>query len=272
MATRILVSVILVPLFLAVLLVWPPVILTIMVAGIAAIGAFELLRATGLLEKKSLLVCTAVAAAVIPVCYWQGVEGWGVRAVAVCLLCALFATAVLTYGRDGAVSAESVLICLFGGLLIPSFLSALIQLRMMDEGQFLVMLPVVAAFLTDTGAYFVGMLLGKRRGVTLVSPNKSVEGFAGGLAAGVLFMLIYGIILVTAFDLQVNMFRLALYGLVGSVVTILGDLSFSLVKRQFSVKDYGSLLPGHGGMLDRFDSMIFAAPTMWVLVVLFPAL
>lgn len=272
MVTRIVVALLFVPLLLAVLLVWPPIFITIMVAGIAAIGSWELLRATGMGERKSMVVFTAIAAAAIPVCYWQGVENWGVRLVSIMLVCALFLTAIRAYGKEGAVGAESILICLFGGVLIPSFLSALIQLRMLKNGECLVMLPVVVAFLTDIGAYFAGVFLGKHRGVTLVSPNKSAEGFAGGLASGVVFMLIYALILRNAVGLEVQMPTMAIYGLVGSLVTMLGDLSFSLIKRQFGIKDYGSLLPGHGGMLDRFDSMIFAAPTMWVLVTLFPVL
>ena len=117
----------------------------------------------------------------------------------------------------------------------------------------------------------MGVLLGKHKGVTKVSPNKSAEGFVGGMLAGVLFMMAYGLVLRHAFELDVNMARLALYGFVGSVVTMLGDLSFSLIKRQHGVKDYGSLTPGHGGMMDRFDSTVFAAPAILFLVQCFPA-
>ena len=93
----------------------------------------------------------------------------------------------------------------------------------------------------------------------------------GGLVSGVVFMVGYGLVLTHAFHLQVSLPRLAIYGLVGALVTMLGDLAFSLIKRQFGIKDYAKLIPGHGGMLDRFDSMSFAAPTMWVLVTLLPA-
>lgn len=272
MLTRIVVSLVLAPLFLAVLLVCPVVVPTVMVSGIVALASCELLRATGAAKRGHMYVFVAVSAALVPLCYWQGVESWGVKLVLMALLCVLFLTAVLTYGRENAVTAEDVLFCLFGGVLYPVMMSALIQLRMMDKGQFLVMLPIVVAFLTDIGAYFVGMFLGRHRGVTMVSPNKSAEGFVGGLVSGVVFMLIYALIMKHGFGLAVHMPRMALYGLVGSLVTMLGDLSFSLIKRQFGVKDYGSLLPGHGGMLDRFDSMSFAAPTLWVLVTLFPAL
>lgn len=272
MLTRIVVSLVLAPLFLAVLLVCPVVVPTVMVSGIVTLASRELLRATGAGKRPVMHVATALAAAAIPVCYWQKVEGWGVKLVLMALLSTLFLSAVLAYGKEKPVRAEDILFCLFGGVLYPVMLSALLQLRMMEQGQFLVMLPIVVAFLTDIGAYFFGMFLGKHRGITLVSPNKSAEGFVGGLVSGVLFMLGYGLVMTHGFGLEVDMFRLALYGLLGSLVTMLGDLSFSLIKRQFGVKDYGSLLPGHGGMLDRFDSMSFAAPTMWVLVTLFPAI
>ena len=142
---------------------------------------------------------------------------------------------------------------------------------MMENGRFLVLLPVLCAFTTDIGAYFAGVFLGKHRGVTKVSPNKSVEGYIGGLLTGGLFLLGYGLLLRQFVGLSVELHIMALYGILGSAITELGDLSFSLVKRQFGIKDYGTLLPGHGGMLDRFDSMIFAAPMLLILVELIPA-
>jgi len=142
---------------------------------------------------------------------------------------------------------------------------------MQDNGKYLVLLPIISAFLTDSGAYFVGMFFGKHRGITKVSPNKSLEGYIGGIVAGAVFMLLYGVVLQKFVGLSVALPLMAVYGLFGSAVTELGDLSFSLIKRQYGVKDYGNLLPGHGGMLDRFDSMIFAAPALWVMFELFPA-
>ncbi|MEM5781106.1 MAG: phosphatidate cytidylyltransferase, partial [Lawsonibacter sp.] len=115
------------------------------------------------------------------------------------------------------------------------------------------------------------MFFGRHRGITRVSPNKSLEGYIGGILSGALFLLLYGVILREFAHLTVSFPTMALYGVLGSAITELGDLSFSLVKRQYGVKDYGNLLPGHGGMLDRFDSMIFAAPMLLLLVELFPA-
>ena len=163
------------------------------------------------------------------------------------------------------------LLCFFGGLMIPMALSTLVVLKGMEHGRYLVLLPVLCAFLTDGGAYFAGVFLGKHRGITKVSPNKSLEGYIGGILSGALFLLLYGVILRQFAGLEVSLPVMAVYGLLGSAVTELGDLSFSLIKRQFGIKDYGNLLPGHGGMLDRFDSMTFAAPTLLILVTLLPA-
>lgn len=272
MVKRIVVALVFLPVLFLVFCVLPPVYLTIMVAGISAIASYELLRAVGASDRKDMCVLTAVAAALVAVCYWQGAQEWGVRLILMVLMCSLFLIGILTYGKDNPVKVESILYGLVGGVLIPSCLSALIQLKMLENGHLLVLLPVVVAFLTDIGAYFVGIFFGKHRGITLVSPKKSVEGFVGGLISGMVFMLLYGLVLSNVFHLEVRMVNLAAYGVAGSLVTELGDLSLSLIKRQYGIKDYGDLLPGHGGMLDRFDSMIFAAPTMWVLVNLFPAL
>ena len=272
MLTRIVAALVFTPLFLALLLFAP----TLVVSGIVSVAAFELMRAVQV-NNRLVRVAACAAAALIPACYWLQIENWAVKLVLMGLLVTLFLAAVFTYGTEKAVRAEHVLFGLFGGILYPMLMSSLVQLRMLRNdgrepyGVFFVLLPIISAFLTDTGAYVIGMFLGKHRGIVPVSPKKSVEGFVGGLLSGVAFMTLYGFVLNHFFALDANLLILAVYGLVGSFVTMLGDLSFSLIKRQYGIKDYGSLLPGHGGMLDRFDSMSFAAPTMWLLVTLFPA-
>ena len=267
---RILVAVVMAPLFFVVLFFLPPVYLAVVVAGISAIASFELLRATGVAHHNGMYAFTALSAAAIPLGTWLGYGGAVLRVAALVLMVLLFWIAIRLYDRERPARFEDVLICLFGGLAIPWALSALVELKGMEHGRFLVLLPVICAFLTDGGAYFAGVFLGRHRGITRVSPNKSLEGYVGGILAGAVFLLIYGVLLERFAGLDASLEVLALYGLVGSAVTELGDLSFSFVKRQFGVKDYGHLLPGHGGMLDRFDSMVFAAPTLMLLVELCP--
>ena len=267
MLTRILVAVILAPLFFIVLFFLEPVWLAVLMAAICAMASFELLRATRVAHHNGMYFFTALSAAVIPLgsCFDAG-EEMVIRGCAVLLLAALFLISIRLYGTPRQVGFSNILVCLFGGVFIPWLLSSLVLLREMDEGRYYVLLPVICAFLTDAGAYFAGVFLGRHRGITKVSPNKSLEGYVGGILAGGIFMLLYGLLLAQFADLEVSFPLMALYGLVGSAVTELGDLSFSLIKRQYGIKDYGTLLPGHGGMLDRFDSMVFAAPTLLILV------
>lgn len=277
MLTRILVGVIFLPIVFVILFVLPPVWITIMAAFIASLAAFELLRATRVAHHNRMYFYTSCSAALIPVGFYLTGSVWNVSPMvptAMCVLlmmCALFFEAILRFGGEDNIPVEHLMVCMFAGSVIPTFLSSLVQLKMMENGRYLVMLPVICAFLTDSGAYFVGMFFGRHRGITKVSPNKSLEGYIGGIVSGALFMLLYGVVLKHVVGIEPNFPVLAVYGLIGSAVTELGDLSFSLIKRQYGVKDYGNLLPGHGGMLDRFDSMIFAAPALWIMVSAFPA-
>ena len=271
MRARILVAVVLAPLFFVVLFFLDSVWLAVLMAAICAMASFELLRATGVAHHNGMYVFTALAAAAIPIGVWQDCGTQVTQVTALLLMVVIFWIAIRLYDHEKPVRFEDVLVCLFGGLMIPCALSSLVALKGMEQGRYLVLLPVICAFLTDGGAYFAGMFLGKHRGVTRVSPNKSLEGYVGGIVSGALFLLIYGVVLERFAGLDASLSVLAVYGLVGSAVTELGDLSFSFVKRQFGVKDYGHLLPGHGGMLDRFDSMVFAAPTLLLLVELAPA-
>lgn len=268
MVTRIVSALILGPLFLALIYFHP----TVMVVVMCSCISYELLQATRVARHNSMYFWTGLAAVLLPVGEYAGLGDWYFRLVALGLLCALFFVAIQKYGAEGAIGLEHIMICMFAGLLIPMMLSSLIQLRTMEQGRFLVFLPVISAFLTDIGAYFTGVFFGKHRGITKVSPNKSLEGYLGGVVFGGVFMLLYGAVLGFLTDVSISYPLMALYGLCGSAAAELGDLSFSLIKRQYGIKDYGNLIPGHGGMLDRFDSMIFAAPMLLVLVKLFPPL
>lgn len=129
---------------------------------------------------------------------------------------------------------------------------------------FRIVLVLATPWLSDSGAYFVGRSLGKRKLCPSISPNKTVEGAAGGLLAGGISAVIVGLVFLLLYrgdaGFHPNFLILAILGMVVSVTSILGDLFFSLIKRYTGIKDYGSILPGHGGMLDRFDSVLFCIP------------
>ena len=272
MAKRILVAVIFVPILFVVMVFLPPVVWTLVVALIAAMAAYELLRATG--EGKvsmPMKVISIAAAALIPIGCWQGKGAVVIGAAAFVVSACSFWCAIRAYdGDNGSIGFYHILLALFGGVVIPAGLSSLVALKCMEQGRFLVLFAVLLTFITDAGAYFAGVFLGKHRGITKVSPNKSLEGYIGGLIAGIIFAVVYGVVISAIIKQPVNYVSLGLCGLIGALVTELGDLSFSLVKRQYGVKDYGNLLPGHGGMLDRFDSMIFCGPVVLFIVSILP--
>ena len=124
--------------------------------------------------------------------------------------------------------------------------------------------------MNDAGAYFAGLRFGKHKLAPVVSPNKTIEGVFGGLAGAPIGMLIYTIILDLPLKLDVNYGIALLYGIVGSAVGTFGDLCFSIIKRQTGIKDYANLIPGHGGVLDRFDSLTMVAPLMEALLLILP--
>lgn len=271
MKTRIIVAVIFVPLLFVVLFFLPPFTVALLIAGICAIASSELLHATGSAGVKRLYAYAAVSAFIIPAAVLAGPGDMIFRAVFFLLLAVLFGDAVLTYKNDNRVHLAQLAAVLFGGTVIPYFLSTVVSLRLLHNGQFYVLIPFIISFVTDGGAYFTGVFFGKHKAFPHVSPKKTVEGCVGGITFGVAGISLYGVILHFAAGLTINFPALVVCGLLAGVVTELGDLAFSLIKREFGIKDYGNLLPGHGGMLDRFDSMIFSSPVIFLLVNFFPA-
>lgn len=271
MKTRIIVAALCVPLLFVILFFLPPAATAVIISCIAAVASYELLRAVGPCERKRFYVYAAVPAALIPLAYLLGPGDVIYRAVLLLLLAVLFGDAVLSFTTEKRCPLTHPTAALFGGAVIPYLLSSIVSLRLFRNGCFYVLIPFIIAFVTDGGAYFTGVFFGKRHPFPNVSPKKTAEGCIGGIVVGIASMVLYGAILRLAADMRVSFWAMALYGFVAGVFTELGDLAFSLVKREFSVKDYGDLIPGHGGVLDRFDSMIFAAPVIYFLVGLAPA-
>jgi len=267
MKMRILAAVALLPLLLVFLLVLPPICTAILIGLMAAIGAYELLWGTGLVKNPRLIAYTAIMALLVAV--WSHF-GMGYAPA----LLALLIFGALLYGEILISHAQllftQITVCLAGGLLIPFFLSALVRLHGGENGRFLVLIPFILAFLPDSGAYFAGRFFGKHKLAPVISPNKTVEGVFGGILAGIAGMVIFGLVMQFGFQFRVNYLYAVLYGAVGSLAAVFGDLAFSAIKRQTGIKDYGNLIPGHGGILDRFDSMTVVAPLTEVLLLFLP--
>lgn len=269
MKMRILAAVVLIPILLAVLFFAPPVFLAVLVGIICVIGAYELLYGTGFVKNPRLFCYTAVMAFAVPIwCYFGMPSLYGMVGVFL-LTAALFAEILHSKGK---LRLEKAAVCYLGGLLIPYFLSTLVRLMGDGSGRITILLPFILAFMADSGAYFIGCAFGKHKLAPTISPKKSVEGFIGGIVFDVLSMLLFCLIMDRAFGYNVNYLYALTYGIVGALAGTFGDLCFSVIKRQAGIKDYGNLIPGHGGVLDRFDSVIIVAPLTEILLMILPIL
>lgn len=274
MKQRILVAVVGIPLLLAVLCWAPDWATALLLAALSVIAAHELLTAVCGAEKaKRWTALPAVTGAlVIAAVYFSGEHyadspaGTVLRWLIAAAVLALLLASVLTYGRPGALVLQDVCVMAVAGLVIPWAFSCMLQLRMLPHGAGMVLMPLVAAFCSDSAALFTGMACGRHKMAPLVSPHKTVEGALGGIAGGVVGMVIFRIVFYFCTLVPLHIGWCVVIGLVGALLGELGDLSFSVIKRQVSIKDYGRLLPGHGGVLDRFDSVLFAAPMIWMIV------
>lgn len=274
MKQRILVAVVGIPLLLAVLCWAPDWATALLLAALSVIAAHELLTAVCGAEKaKRWTALPAVTGAlVIAAVYFSGEHyadspaGTVLRWLIAAAVLALLLASVLTYGRPGALVLQDVCVMAVAGLVIPWAFSCMLQLRMLPHGAGMVLMPLVAAFCSDSAALFTGMACGRHKMAPLVSPHKTVEGALGGIAGGVVGMVIFRIVFYFCTLVPLHIGWCVVIGLAGALMGELGDLSFSVIKRQVGIKEYGRLLPGHGGVLDRFDSVLFAAPMIWMIV------
>ena len=302
MKARILVAVVGIP-FLLLILAWAPSWATlVLVSAMCVIGAYELMHAVlgerGRSAKDSMVRDALWAALLFSAWPFERdslIRFWGKRPewfqdilqrgfsivalFAMVFITVLFFDAIFYYGKEKQVSFGEVAAAIFAGMVFPTMLSCLLRLRLMDQGQAWVFVPLCISFGSDTFALFAGMLFGKHKLAPHVSPKKTVEGGIGGLLGGVMGMTLFKLITDTMqftltsepsvaaqAGLGLSWTWVIVLGLVGSVISQIGDLSFSVIKREFGVKDYGNLLPGHGGILDRFDSVTFVAPFVWCIL------
>ena len=180
---------------------------------------------------------------------------YGTMAIIISMILILF---VYVFGYP-KYHAEQVMAAFFGVVYVAVMLSFIYLTRSLPDGKFLVWLIFLCSWGCDTCAYCVGMLIGKHKMAPVLSPKKSIEGAVGGVAGAALLGVIY------AAATQGKMAEYALICAVGALISMVGDLAASAIKRNRGIKDYGKLIPGHGGILDRFDSVIFTSPIIFYL-------
>lgn len=267
MKTRIIAAAVLVPVLFLIVLVAPVSAAAVILGILLAIASYELLYRTGLVKHSRLVIYSSVMAFLLSLWSYFG----AVRAYFVLLLMVyfilLFSEMMLDHIK---VRFETLGMCFVSGVIVPYMLTALIRILTMSVGRYVILIPFIVAFMSDAGAYFTGLKFGKHKLAPVVSPNKTIEGVLGGLAGAMIGMLIYALILDFPLKFHVYYGIALLYGLIGAGAGTFGDLCFSIIKRQTGIKDYGNLIPGHGGVLDRFDSLTMVAPLMEALLLLLP--
>ncbi|MEQ2455013.1 phosphatidate cytidylyltransferase [Flavonifractor hominis] len=271
MGKRVMVAVIFIPLLLVLFYgVSPayPWALCLLIAALSMIAVHEVLWSTGFLKHARISGYSIILAGLIP--FWIYYD-----ASALAALCGMFVYVLLLFA-EAIASHKRITLEKMGGaffltLVIPFFLSTFLRIRQMEVWEPVIVLPLVVAFISDAFALFAGMAFGRHKLAPELSPKKTVEGAVGGLVGAVVCTVLYGVLLQFVFHFEVQYFYLGIYGALGSLVSQLGDLSFSYIKREYGLKDFGNIFPGHGGVLDRFDSVIFCAPLIELLLHFLPA-
>lgn len=179
------------------------------------------------------------------------------------LLLAVMALYVFAFPKYKADQMISVYFSFFYAALLLSYVY---QVRMLPGGEFSVWLIFIAAWGSDVFAYCAGMLFGKHKAFPVLSPKKTWEGCIGGVAGATVVAILYGIAMNVWFHQSLSLANYAIVCGCGAIISQVGDLAASAMKRNNDIKDYGKLIPGHGGVLDRFDSVIFVAPIVFYLL------
>lgn len=267
MKSRILVAVIGIPVLIYVVLWAPSIVMMIALCLLAGIGNMELQQCVSGVKRSEPVGISAIAAVFTVEWYYD-------RPQAIALLFVLETGIFFAYAirKGGEVKFYQIMAGLFGGIAIGYSFSSFLRLESFGIHRAWLLLPFILSFACDTFAYFTGLTLGRHKLAPKVSPKKTVEGSIGGLAGNVICGLLFAYVMNRWFGASIAAVPMVLLALVCGVVAQIGDLSFSLIKREFGVKDYGRLFLEHGGVLDRFDSVLFVAPVVEITLTHFSSL
>lgn len=232
--------------------------------AISLIGMFELYRVFKM--EKSILAFISYGVAALYYCNlnWNWIEDS--MLIPMFLLILLMFAYVFSYPKY---DVKQLIAAFFGLFYVAVMLSYVYQIRMLENGVYLAFLIFICSWGCDTCAYCVGKLIGKHKMAPVLSPKKSIEGGIGGVLGTALLTVIYLNIFKNQMNIDVTaIVVLAAISAVAGLISMVGDLTASAIKRNYDIKDYGTLIPGHGGILDRFDSMIITAPIIYYLAVM----
>ncbi len=285
MLTRIISGAVGVAIMVVVFIFHDTILLPIMVAAMIAVMLFELLRAVKLEKSLPILIASEICGMAMPFIYNEyETTSCGNLLDSECIDCmtryvnadflklrmypfmlilaAAFVIFITWLKKHKELRYEQIFFALAVTILVPQAMSTMVRIDR-RFGVFYLVLGLCGAWIADTGAYFTGVAIGKHKLCPEISPKKTIEGFIGGIVTT-------GIVFAVAIFVYDNVFAPGTFiiGAVCAVIGTVGDLSASMVKRQIGFKDYGKIMPGHGGLMDRFDSVLFVLPTFFAFIVL----
>lgn len=244
----------------------------ILLGLMALLGVYEMLGCIGVRKNFIVSLCLYVMTVTVTI-LTQTIESHSIyiAAYSAFLFCIMLILLTVSVFSEGKIPVDKVCIAFTTCAYIITGFISIIQLRSMNNregepiGAIIYLLVFIAPWVTDTFAYFCGRLFGRHKLIPSVSPKKTIEGSIGGIIFCIIGCVVYRIILgaMNYADLP-PVWIFAALGFIISIVSQIGDLMFSLIKRRYGIKDYGVLFPGHGGVLDRFDSVIATAPLILI--------
>ncbi len=247
------------------------------VSILSVISVGEIFVATKYVENKPLLFSGLIFAAIVP---FFRTPYFNMTSKAVCFIYIVILFCIMVKNKD-KVRIEQIGLVYMMSTLLPFAFSCLVYLRDIGfnyqyglakrDGVFLLLISCAGAWLADTGAYFTGRFFGKHKLAPEISPNKTIEGFVGGVVTNIIGMAAIGILYEKNFSAgaKINIPLLMIMGFCLAFAGTLGDLSASFIKRCCNIKDFGNIMPGHGGVLDRFDSVMLVAPFTYMFIEVF---
>lgn len=243
----------------------------IAIAALIGIILYELIKAVDGLQFWLASAGVMLYGCATPFLTFYGLETFVMPVQFLCLML-VFLELIL---HSQTFRIEQIAFMIMSSILVTKSLDCLIHLKNMDDhGMLYVVLGLCGGWIADSGAYFAGVALGKHKLCPNISPKKTIEGFVGGLLSNavvfVLICFVYSLIMQKyGTPIEVRYIEIAVLGLVCAAISVLGDLCASVVKRQKRIKDYGNIMPGHGGLMDRFDSVLFVVPSLYVFLSVF---
>lgn len=239
--------------------------LLLLVGAISLVGMFELYRVIQV--EKTLLAWIGYIAAII---FYTNLKYAFLPEILILVFAFMIALMFVYVFFYPKYDAKQVTTVFFGLFYVAGMLSYLYQIRMLNNGLYLAFLVFICSWGCDTCAYCVGMICSKTIGThkmaPVLSPKKSIEGAIGGVVGAALLTLLYGFILRNQMGIDATeVCMLSIISAIAGLISMVGDLTASAIKRNYEIKDYGHLIPGHGGILDRFDSVIITAPIIYYL-------